>query len=485
MEGETAKAMAEQRLEVVLKDVAITLKEAEVAALLQEQGINVLGVTRFHRTARGKPPKLLPLCRVVCAAAADMQRLLSGGAVLGGINCPGGLPACAADSASAMGWQASKAGPAAQQRTRTAIDAVAPWQDVPYEEQLARKQAAVRETLCTLPGTMLKLAAKLDDAQRQALNSLPWLQEPVLERHSGLPCELQEIVPSPITQGYRNKCEFSIGRDANGSPCVGFVLGQVDRRTRAITIGTPTGCRLLSAQMMATVARVEGVVRASPLPPYDRIQNSGFWLQLAVRQSFNAGAPPALLVCLAVKVGGFSDEAVESQVAAVIAAFDAPLEPAATVSITVQRESARQGSVPTARAEAVLGKPWIDEVLCGRSFRVSPSAFFQVNSRGAEQLCHLLRGVAGLSATTTLLDVCCGTGTIGIALADGVRQVIGIEVNAEAVRDAERNAERNQVREPPRQRQPCEGPTSSDRSPGCNEIVVRWRCRWQCIGRRL
>jgi len=164
-----------------------------------------------------------------------------------------------------------------------------------------------------------------------------------------------------------------------------------------------------------------------------------------VRQSFNAGAPPALLVCLAVKVGGFSDEAVESQVAAVIAAFDAPLEPAATVSITVQRESARQGSVPTARAEAVLGKPWIDEVLCGRSFRVSPSAFFQVNSRGAEQLCHLLRGVAGLSATTTLLDVCCGTGTIGIALADGVRQVIGIEVNAEAVRDAERNAGRNQV----------------------------------------
>ena len=433
-------------MEVVLRDVLVSLDEAEIAALLQAQGIDVRGVTRFRRTARGKPPKLLPLCRLTLAADTDVQKLLSEGALLGGVRCSGTRPERASDSASAQGWQAGNARLVAQQRKRTAVDAVAPWQDVAYEEQLARKQATVRLTLLTLPAAMLDLAAKVDDTQRRAFRLLPWLQPLALEQHSNLPCQLQEIVASPLTQGYRNKCEFSIGRDANGNPCVGFVLGSVGRYTRSIVIGDPTGCRLLSAEMLAVVARVQRVVRDSSLPPYDRIENSGFWLQVTMRQSFNGGTPPALLVCLAVKVGGYSDSTVEREVAALVAAFDGPLEPAAAVSLTVQRETQREGSVPTAQAVPELGDPWIEEVLCGCTFRISSSAFFQVNSRGAEQLCRILRDVAGVSADTTLLDVCCGTGTIGLSMAAAVKQVIGIEVNAEAIRDAKANATRNQVR---------------------------------------
>ena len=48
--------------------------------------------------------------------------------------------------------------------------------------------------------------------------------------------------------------------------------------------------------------RVQVAVRASALPPFDRIANTGFWLQLSLRQNFNQQAPPALLVLMSLKV---------------------------------------------------------------------------------------------------------------------------------------------------------------------------------------
>ena len=69
----------------------------------------------------------------------------------------------------------------------------------------------------------------------------------------------------------------------------------------------------------------------------------------------------------------------------------------------------------------------------------------QVNTGGAETLVSLLRAQCGLTPRTTLLDVCCGTGTLGLALASSVHRVVGIEINADAVDDARRNAELNGV----------------------------------------
>ena len=53
--------------------------------------------------------------------------------------------------------------------------------------------------------------------------------------------------------------------------------------------------------------------------------------------------------------------------------------------------------------------------------------------------------IADLSPKTSLVDVCCGTGTIGLCLADRVQQVVGVELVQEAVRDAIKNAEANKV----------------------------------------
>ena len=76
---------------------------------------------------------------------------------------------------------------------------------------------------------------------------------------------------------------------------------------------------------------------------------------------------------------------------------------------------------------------------------MSPNAFFQVNTPGAEQLCSLLRQLCACGPHTTLLDVCCGTGTLGLSLAASVKRVVGVEVCVPAVEDARANAALNGV----------------------------------------
>lgn len=82
----------------------------------------------------------------------------------------------------------------------------------------------------------------------------------------------------------------------------------------------------------------------------------------------------------------------------------------------------------------------------GLEFRISPEAFFQVNSRAAEKLIAVVQDkVPQLNKSTTLLDICCGTGTLGLSFAKSVKKVVGMDICAASVRDANVNAAVNGI----------------------------------------
>ncbi|NXI14015.1 TRM2 methyltransferase, partial [Irena cyanogastra] len=91
------------------------------------------------------------------------------------------------------------------------------------------------------------------------------------------------------------------------------------------------------------------------------------------------------------------------------------------------------------------GAPHIFEELFGLKFRISPDAFFQVNTAGAEVLYQAVGELCQATGDTVLLDICCGTGTIGLSLAHRVSKVIGVEVVEKAIEDAEWNAAFNGI----------------------------------------
>ena len=89
------------------------------------------------------------------------------------------------------------------------------------------------------------------------------------------------------------------------------------------------------------------------------------------------------------------------------------------------------------------GPGYIEDVLCGRRFRVSSQSCYQVNPIQTEKLYNIAVDCAGLSGKERVLDTYCGIGTIGILAAAHAKEVIGVEMNERAVEDACVNAAQN------------------------------------------
>ena len=98
------------------------------------------------------------------------------------------------------------------------------------------------------------------------------------------------------------------------------------------------------------------------------------------------------------------------------------------------------------KEHVIYGKGYIEDELCGKRFRISPRSFYQVNPVQTEILYGKALEYAGLTGKETVVDAYCGTGTIGMIASDKAAKVIGVELNADAVRDARNNAKANQIR---------------------------------------
>ena len=105
-------------------------------------------------------------------------------------------------------------------------------------------------------------------AAADGYDALSWLQPSRLAEHGGAPCALAEVVPSPRLKGYRNKCEFTIGKGADGNACVGYQLGKGP--LGQTMVGAPTDCNV-PPEMLAAVAVIqEWRLRDGQLATFDK-----------------------------------------------------------------------------------------------------------------------------------------------------------------------------------------------------------------------
>ena len=114
------------------------------------------------------------------------------------------------------------------------------------------------------------------------------------------------------------------------------------------------------------------------------------------------------------------------------------------ITTIVQNINSRKTSLILGNREIVLyGRGYIEDQLCGVWFRISPRSFYQVNSVQAEKLFKKAIEAAMLTGKERVIDAYCGIGTIGLIAAGKAGEVIGVETNAEAVRDAVWNVRKN------------------------------------------
>lgn len=95
--------------------------------------------------------------------------------------------------------------------------------------------------------------------------------------------------------------------------------------------------------------------------------------------------------------------------------------------------------------QTLAGQSYLEDQICGLTFKVSPASFFQVNRAVAELLYLKVAELCELSGQETVLDAYCGVGTLSLILASGAAQVLGVEQVSEAIVDAKQNALKNQI----------------------------------------
>ena len=191
-------------------------------------------------------------------------------------------------------------------------------------------------------------------------------------------------------------------------------------------------CRLLSPGVVKLLDSVHAWARKEGLEPYNIHKHKGFLRHLVVREGKNTKEK---LVNLLTGEGSFPKE---SFVSAVLDAY-----PATTILRGVH--AGKNDVAVSESVETLYGPGFIHEKALGKSFRISPYAFFQTNTRGAELLYGLIREWMGDLKASNVLDLYCGGGAIGMSVSDMCDRVMGIEVIESAIEDARYNAEANKI----------------------------------------
>ncbi|MEG1621090.1 MAG: 23S rRNA (uracil(1939)-C(5))-methyltransferase RlmD [Oscillospiraceae bacterium] len=98
------------------------------------------------------------------------------------------------------------------------------------------------------------------------------------------------------------------------------------------------------------------------------------------------------------------------------------------------------------REHILYGKGFIEDIMCGCRFKISAKSFYQINPIQTEILYNKAMDFAQLTGCETVIDAYCGIGTIGLIASSKAKEVIGVEINKDAVKDAILNTKLNSIK---------------------------------------
>ena len=247
-------------------------------------------------------------------------------------------------------------------------------------------------------------------------------------RLGGIEAPVRPILGSRQTDGYRNKAQYPVGIDREGRMISGFYAQRSHRIVEC------PGCALQPPLFGAVQGEVLRLAERFGIPPYEEGTGRGQLRHIYLRQGTVSGELMICLITVSADLPGLKPLARElagrfPEIAGVVV-NENPLDTNVILG-------------PVCRT--LWGKGTITDVLCGVELELSPQAFYQVNHAQAEALYRKALAYGALDRETVLLDLYCGAGSIGLAAAGQVKELIGVEVVPEAVENARANAQRNGI----------------------------------------
>lgn len=247
-----------------------------------------------------------------------------------------------------------------------------------------------------------------------------------LNRIGGEALESMPILAAPACTGYRNKAQYPVS-SKKGRAYAGFF------RAGTHDVVENARCLILPEETDRVKNAVMDYVNQFRVSTYDEMTHTGLLRHIYVRRGAVSGQ---ILVCLAV-----NGEKIPKADALIARLQKIPGFTTLVLSVNKKKGNAVLGDTFI----TLFGPGYIEDTLCGLTFRLSPRSFYQVNHTQAQRLYETAISLAGITKDDTVLDLYCGVGTITLAMAHAAGRVIGVEVVPQAVEDAKDNAKRNGI----------------------------------------
>ena len=242
-------------------------------------------------------------------------------------------------------------------------------------------------------------------------------------------CKMEPIIAMENPYHYRNKVHAAFGEDKKHNAISGIYEEESHR------IVPVDSCLIENKKADEIIVSIRGLLKSFKIRPYNEDTGYGLLRHVLIRTAHVTGQIMVVLV-LASPIMPSKNNFVKAL---------RKLHP--EISTIVLNVNDRRTSMVLGEKEQVIyGKGYIEDVLCGKTFRISPKSFYQVNPVQTEKLYSKALEYADLKGNETVLDAYCGTGTIGMIASDKAGKVIGVELNGDAVKDARINARQNQVK---------------------------------------
>lgn len=315
------------------------------------------------------------------------------------------------------------------------------YQGIPYEKQLEEKQKLVRKNV----GAFCKVQPIIGMEQPYHYRNKVHAVFDIVKRgyssgsKRGYSSGVKKGYSSGAKKGYYSGAKGEENREkgphgGNASMAPGTIISGVYKAGTHEVVNIDS-CQIEDELSGAIIRDIRGLLRSFKIKTYDEDTGYGLLRHVLVRRGFHTGEVMVVLV-LGTPILPSKNNFVKAL---------RKLHPEIT-TVIVNVNDKKTSMVLGERETVIYGKGYIEDTLCGCTFRISPKSFYQVNPVQTELLYGKAMEYAGLTGKETVVDAYCGIGTIGLIAAGMAKEVISVELNQDAVRDAIVNAKRNQIK---------------------------------------
>ncbi len=242
-------------------------------------------------------------------------------------------------------------------------------------------------------------------------------------------CKVHPIKGMEEPYHYRNKVHAVFHKEKNGAVISGVYEAGSHRVVKV------DSCKIEDEKADAIILSIRDLMKSFKIQPYNEDTGYGLLRHVLIRVGKHSGQIMVVLV-----LGSPILPSKNNFVKALL-----KLHP--EITTIVLNVNNKKTSMVLGEKETVLyGKGYIEDTLCDSVFRISSKSFYQINVTQTEKLYEKAIELAALTGKERVIDAYCGIGTIGIIASKKAGEVIGVELNKDAVKDAIYNAKRNQVK---------------------------------------